>query len=44
MEIPQFYFESMKEPELKMLMHQSLHVSRKGKDIKFRERSCLNKL
>ena len=43
MEIPHFYFESMKEPELKKLMHHSIHVSRKGKDIKFKERPCINK-
>ncbi len=43
MEIPKFYFESMKEPELKNLMHHHLKVKIKGKDIQFMERSLLNK-
>ena len=44
MEIPKFYFESMKEPELQKLMHHSLHVVKKGKDIKFMERPFSNKI
>jgi len=43
MEISKFYFESMKEPELKKLMHHHLKVKVKGKDIHFMERSLLNK-
>ena len=44
MEIPKFYFESMKEPELKELMHHNLKLKIKGKDIKFMDRSLLNKI
>ena len=34
----------MKEPFLKNLMHHKLHVKTKGKDIKFKDRSCINKI
>ena len=43
-EIPNFYFESLKEPELKKFMHHSLHKSRKGRELKFIERPCINKI
>lgn len=43
-ELPKFYFEAMKEPELKTLMHHPLEVIRKGSLIKFNERPLIDKL
>ena len=44
MEIPKLYFESIIDNKLKVIMHECPVVERRGRHIRFSERSCFHKV